>query len=278
MSSSSNNTNTNSNSNSNNNTTATKIDYNYERFEPDRYDLESFTGLKIGEKYQDVTLYTLDGEPTRLSQYLSEDNKPLVLELGSMTCPLYANNTSKMQKVVNTYKNKFNFVVMYVREAHPGNYTKPHSSLFDKVKAARVSKKFHNEDRPILVDDVYGTAHKIYGSLPNTIYIIQNNKIKFVGTWNVANELEPILCEIATSANASNEDDKDESGSSIMITTDTTTMTGTSVELEKKFVPIPQFNMVFVYTLFQGGIVAVYDFLSSLKGLMNKKHAVMSKK
>ncbi|MFV2039526.1 MAG: redoxin domain-containing protein, partial [Acidimicrobiales bacterium] len=62
--------------------------YNYPRFTAGLYDLASFVGPKVGETVPDFTLTRLDGTTVQLSELW---DKRLVLETGSVTCPMYAN-------------------------------------------------------------------------------------------------------------------------------------------------------------------------------------------
>ncbi len=58
-------------------------------------------------------------------------------------------------------------VFLYVREAHPGESYRHHPTMDDKRHHAQAFKEHSNIARPILLDDVAGTAHRAYGMLPN---------------------------------------------------------------------------------------------------------------
>ncbi len=66
----------------------------------------------------------------------------------------------------------FDFLFVYTREAHPGERYGPHRSMEQKLTHARAFKERGQVERPILVDDLVGTGHKLYGALPNMSYII----------------------------------------------------------------------------------------------------------
>jgi hypothetical protein len=68
------------------------------------------------------------------------------------------------------------FVFLYTREAHPGENYPAHSSFKQKLDHARAFKAEFNIERPILVDDLAGSAHKLYGSLPNMTYLISRGE------------------------------------------------------------------------------------------------------
>jgi Iodothyronine deiodinase len=83
------------------------------------------------------------------------------------------------------YSNKgFVFLFLYIREAHPAENFPAHRSTEQKLAHARTFKDRFQIERPILVDDLVGTAHKLYGLLPNMTYIIgRGGKILFRADW-----------------------------------------------------------------------------------------------
>ena len=77
-----------------------------------------------------------------------------------------------------------NFVFLYTREAHPGENYPAHRSFEQKLAHARAFKAEFKTERPILVDDVVGTAHKLYGSLPNMTYLVgRGGRVLFRADW-----------------------------------------------------------------------------------------------
>jgi len=83
------------------------------------------------------------------------------------------------------YANEgFVFVFLYSREAHPGENFPAHRSMEQKLAHARAFKERFRIERPILVDDLVGTGHKLYGMLPNMTYLIgRRGKILFRADW-----------------------------------------------------------------------------------------------
>lgn len=214
-----------------------KGEYNYRHFAPDEYDFSDFDGLAAGAQFQDADVYTLDGEKVRLSDFL---DKPLVLEMGSMTCPMYAQSAGPMQNHADRFPG-LNFVVLYVREAHPGERIPAHRTAEEKIAAAKKTSKAHGEYRTVLVDQVSGEAHKAYGSMPNSIYIIDTDgTILFRSIWNNTNEIEAILDQISRRERV------------------------VSADMH----PIPPFGFGGIKTLFMGGFVAFSDFLVGLPKLI----------
>lgn len=215
-------------------------DYNYPRFRAELYDFEAFDAPAAGEPYRDATLWTLDGEEVRLSDYLGD--KPLVLETGSVTCPMYGASVPPMQELAAKYP-ELDFVVMYVREAHPGERVGAHADLEAKIEAARSARERHGERRTVLVDDVAGTAHALYGSMPNSVFVIAPNGAVLTRTmWNNADKMDAILGAVAHGDHVPSRDLK----------------------------PRPPFTLGAARTLLMGGWQALWDFYAGLVPLIGK--------
>lgn len=138
------------------------------RFSPKHYDYTSFSGPRAGEPAVDVTLYDQENKPVKLSDFRG---KWVVLETGSATCSMYTKNIPGMRGLVDEFP-QVEFLVVYVREAHPGERLSQHKSFDDKKKAAAMLKPRYDEFRKILIDTLEGDMHKTYGVMPNTVYII----------------------------------------------------------------------------------------------------------
>lgn len=211
--------------------------YNYRRFTPEEYAFEEFTGLDAGDQYADAELLMLDGAKARLSDFL---DKPLVLETGSMTCPMYAQSAPPMQAMAERFPD-LNFVVLYVREAHPGEPTPQHKTQEAKLDAATRSASRHHEGRITLVDDIDGVAHKAYGAMPNSIYVIDTDgTILYRSIWNNTDHIGDILAGIVARKQVPPQ------------------------ELKAK----PPLNLSAARVLFHGGFIAVFDFVWGLRKLV----------
>ena len=76
------------------------------------------------------------------------------------------------------------FLFLYTREAHPGENFPAHRSVEQKLAHARAFKERFRIERPILVDDLLGTGHKLYGMLPNMTYLVgRGGKVLFRADW-----------------------------------------------------------------------------------------------
>jgi hypothetical protein len=220
--------------------------YNYQHFNPKDYNFSIFEGPKAGEKYINFQAVTLKGKEVSLSDYL---DKPIVLDTGSITCPMYANTTNDMNELQNLYPN-VHFLLLYIREAHPGEKTKAIQSMENKVEHAKSTHTYYNETREILIDSIDGTAHKLYGSMPNMTYVIGiNGIVKFRANWTNIDALKTVLKTIDSDV------------------------------LEKKdfFVVTKPKPWIVIRTLLIGGFSAMKEFFIGLPQLMRQHKEVKSK-
>lgn len=155
--------------------------YNYDSFSPNDYDLQSADGPNVGEQTPDFELRTADGQLRRLLDF---DGVYLVLELGSITCPLFMSRQDNMQKIAKDYPQA-SHAVLYVREAHPGASVPAHKTMADKQACAGVLSTELADPRDIYIDGLKGQVHQAYGSMPNAVYVIDKaGVVRFKAPWN----------------------------------------------------------------------------------------------
>jgi len=174
----------------------TYTNYNYAKFRSELYDLSNFPGPKVGESALDFSATTLDGRPMHLSDLRG---KVVVLETGSITCPAYVHRINPMNKLAKQYPDIV-FLLLYVREAHPGAQIGEHQTIEDKINRAQQLVTAEGEYRQVIIDNINGSAHQAYGSLPNMIYVIgKYGTALFRADWNHA----PIAAEVIAKASQS---------------------------------------------------------------------------
>ncbi len=167
--------------------------YNYTRLRASDYHLGEFLGPTVGEKAPNFEATTLSGDKVQLSDYFG---KTIVLEVGSITCPMYIGKIRKMNRLARHYPD-VQFLLLYVREAHPGSKIPAHQSRQDKLYQARRLQGEEAEDRTMLVDSLDGTAHEIYGGLPNMIYVIDpHGVIVSRSAWNNPSAVRAVLKKV----------------------------------------------------------------------------------
>lgn len=212
------------------------MNYNYDRFSADDYDLDEFDGPAVGKKAPDFACTTVDNQSKQLLDF---DGDFLVLELGSITCPLFQQRRSGMSRLHTQFSN-VSHAVLYVREAHPGSKIPPHQTLEEKQKCAQILRDGDGEKRLILIDGLEGDAHQAYGGLPNSIYIINaNGCVVYRAKWNNAPVTQRAIAALVE---------------------------GKAPNPETYFTPATP--VMLLRTLMRGGNEAVTDFLSGLPQLV----------
>ena len=75
---------------------------------------------------------------------------------------------SPLNEMYRNYRDKgFEFLTIYVREPHPGEHYGPHKDFEQKLEYAKHCRDQDGIENPLLVDDLDGTVHQLYGVLPN---------------------------------------------------------------------------------------------------------------
>lgn len=146
--------------------------YNYDWFDAVRDEQEMAEWLRLGPAVgsvaPDFELPALDGGIARLSALRG---RAVVLEFGSYTCPIFASRVAEMEALAVDFPEAC-LLVIYVREAHPGELRPPHQSFADKKKAAEELRTEQGIRRRILIDHIDGLVHRAYGAAPDCAYAI----------------------------------------------------------------------------------------------------------
>lgn len=212
-------------------------EYNYSVFKPEYYNFFDFKGPKPGEKATDFEAYNFDGEKVKLSDYFGSW---IVIESGSFSCPMYVGNVLDMNTVAEEFQD-VKFLVLYVREAHPGSNVPAQNSIEEKIKHAGRLPGEEHENRTIIVDTLDGNAHKLYGSFPDMVYIINpEGTVIFRSDWNMPSEVRKVLAI-----------GRDE------------------IHQREHYEPGPPSILLATRVLFRSGINALWDFTIGLPKLLN---------
>jgi peroxiredoxin len=152
---------------------------------------------QIGTPAPDSTLVTLDGDLVRLSDYFSE--KPLVLQFGSHSCPVYRYRRFSMNSLYKKYQGRVTFLMIYTQEAHPVGANSPykdeewvswwnrlpgvlipqHRDLSDRLDRASWSKAALNRNYQyeFLADTIDNSTWRLYGAASSPGFIIDSDGI-----------------------------------------------------------------------------------------------------
>lgn len=140
-------------------------------------------GPSLDEKAPNFTLKTLDGkDEVTLSKLVGP--KPVVLVFGNFTCGPFRNQAGTIEKLHRLYKDRANFVMVYVREAHPtdgwrmdsndqvGITTAQPRTYEERVAVAQACGKRLKIGFPMLVDGIDDPVGVNYSGMPSRLYLI----------------------------------------------------------------------------------------------------------
>jgi len=160
-----------------------KEDYNYRSFEEGVSPWDDFrtsSKIRVGKVAPDFVATDLDGNVVTLSSFRGKKN--VVLQFGCATCAPFVERVNSgevaLESLHKRYRDKrFEFFIIYVREAHPGSSLTHHATIQQKRDHAEILRRDENLDIPIIVDDLAGTIHRAYGSLPYMIFVVNKEGI-----------------------------------------------------------------------------------------------------
>ena len=172
--------------------------YNYDTFSKKRYSYTSFRErLRVGSRASEFEGRLLGSGTFRSVEHRGKNN--VLLAFASITCPPSIesiNNTpNSLEKLYQAYSGKgFQFYLVYVREAHPGESIPHHKSYEEKKANAELLRTEENVRIPIIVDTIDGAIHTAFGLLPNMIYVISKQGIiVYKSDWVNTEELRPFF-------------------------------------------------------------------------------------
>lgn len=117
--------------------------------------------------------------------------QPVLLIFGSRTCPVTEDAADGLRHLHEIYGDRVRFVMIQVREAHPGHNIGQPKTFGQKLQRAVDLKAHHQLPFDVAVDDIDGTFHRRLGARPNSAYVIDpTGFIVFRAQW--ANETEAI--------------------------------------------------------------------------------------
>ena len=134
------------------------------------------------DKIPDFELQTLDG--TTCSSGDLQETGPVLLVFGSLTCPMTESAAPGINELHGRFGDRVRFMLVSVREGHPGASVPQPQTLEEKLKHAELIRDFHGHQFEVAVDDVDGTLHQALSPKPNSAYIIdKDGTILFRAHW-----------------------------------------------------------------------------------------------
>ncbi len=146
-----------------------------------------------GGRVPDFDLPTISGGRFR-STDLGE-NGPALLIFGSYTCPVTDGAAPGLKELYERFGGRVRFVMVDVREAHPGKAV-PQPQTFDqKMAHARLLRDIHGFEFEVAVDDIDGSLHRALSPKPNSAYVLGKDwTILFRAQW--ANDTQALAAAL----------------------------------------------------------------------------------
>jgi hypothetical protein len=124
---------------------------------------------------------------------------PTLLVFGSATCPVTDNAAPGLKELHERFGDRVRFVMVNVREAHPGAAFPQPATLEEKTLHAERLLDLHGFDFEVAVDDVDGSLHRALSPKPNSAYLVALDKtILFRAQW--ANDTEALASALSAVA------------------------------------------------------------------------------
>lgn len=143
-------------------------------------------GPRVDEEAPDFALSSPDGKTTvQLSKLVGA--KPVVLVLGNFTCGPFRAYYPEVENVQQRFGDQANYLMVYVREAHPEDGWKMESNTRAKVAVKQpttlaervaVCEQFRERLKPtipVVVDQVPDLVGHLYSGMPARMYVIDTN-------------------------------------------------------------------------------------------------------
>jgi thiol-disulfide isomerase/thioredoxin len=122
-----------------------------------------------GDRVPAFDLPTVGGGRVR-SRDLAEAG-PALLIFGSSTCPVTDNAAPGLNELYRRFGDRIRFVMVNVREAHPGKVFPQPGTFAAKMAHAERLRQLYGFEFEVAVDDLDGTLHRALSPKPNSAYL-----------------------------------------------------------------------------------------------------------
>ncbi|HEY3789098.1 MAG TPA: deiodinase family protein [Urbifossiella sp.] len=141
-------------------------------------------GPKVGDAAPNFQLGTVDGKETLAFSQLLGKKKPVVLVLGNFTCGPFRALYPDIEAIHRRHKKDAEFLMVYVREAHPtdgwkmeanerlGVSVKQPATLGERTAVAGKFCEKLKPAMPVLVDEIDDRVGNLYSGMPGRMYVI----------------------------------------------------------------------------------------------------------
>lgn len=142
----------------------------------------STSDARPGTIADNVRLERLDGSWTTLDE--SMRGRLTLIVFGSVSCPMTFGSAAVLRRLHAEFGVDVQFVMLSVREAHPGEHFAQPQSQSQKREHARLLASETKGPWETLVDSIDGELHRLLAEKPNAAFLLApNRKILFRSLW-----------------------------------------------------------------------------------------------
>jgi thiol-disulfide isomerase/thioredoxin len=136
---------------------------------------------RVADSLPEFRLLTTDGD------YISRTDlagRPVLIAFGSISCPMTASAMPALKRLHAQFGDAVRFLMLDVREAHPGENIEQPDTLEAKCRNATQLKNQYGLEFPVAVDDLDGSVHRALGTKPNAVFLADaTGTIVFRALW-----------------------------------------------------------------------------------------------
>jgi thiol-disulfide isomerase/thioredoxin len=145
-----------------------------------------------GDHVPTFDLPTIDGGRLRSSDL---GGRPVLLIFGSSTCPVTDNAAPGLNELHRRFGDRVRFVIVNVREAHPGKAFPQPKTMDVKIAHATKLRGIHGFAFDVAVDDIDGALHRAMSPKPNSADVLApDGTILFRAQW--ANDTQALAAAL----------------------------------------------------------------------------------
>lgn len=165
-----------------------------------------------GTEVPDVLVYDAERREVRLAEAIGD--KPVVLQLGSRSCPVFRYRRFGMQELQREFAGRVDFLVLYTQEAHPVGSPSPYTgeewdmwinrltgvrlrapTTLDERRERAVDTVQRLElDAAMLVDGMDDVAWEAFGAAPSPAFVLDTDgRVVLRQVWVDPKELRQVL-------------------------------------------------------------------------------------
>lgn len=135
-----------------------------------------------GDSFPSFELVTISGNRLVNGDVFSD--RPVLVIFGSMTCPMTASAAPSVQQLYDEFGDRVKFIMLYVREAHPGEHFTQSETMDEKLEYAWALKKIYDIQWTVAADNINGDLHRALDPKPNAAFLMSvEGTVLFRSLW-----------------------------------------------------------------------------------------------